>query len=64
MTKNNTKKIKITLIKSAIDHIAVQKATIKALGIHRLHESVVHADTPIIRGMINTIFHLVKVEEV
>jgi large subunit ribosomal protein L30 len=64
MTKKHTKQIKVTLTKSAIGHLAVQKATVKALGLRKLNQSVVHADTPVIRGMINTILHLVRVEQV
>jgi large subunit ribosomal protein L30 len=64
MTKKNANQTKITLIKSPVGHIAVQKATVKALGLHKMNRSVVHADTPIIRGMIKTVFHLDRVEEV
>ena len=40
-----------------------QKKTLSSLGFHRLNESVVHEDTNSIRGMINKVRHLVKVEE-
>jgi len=63
MTAKKTKQLKITLVRSTVGHLANQKATAKALGLRRPNHSVVHADTPIIRGMINRIFHLVKVEE-
>jgi len=63
MTAKKTKQLKITLVRSTVGHLAKQKATAKALGLRRPNHSVVHADTPIIRGMINRIFHLVKVEE-
>jgi large subunit ribosomal protein L30 len=63
MTKKKEKQIKITLIKSVIGQIAPQKATVKALGLHRLNHTVYHSDTPVIRGMINRIAHLVKVEK-
>jgi large subunit ribosomal protein L30 len=56
-------KISITLIKSGIGYEEDQKRTLKALGFHRLHESVVHEDSRAIRGMINKVRHLVKVEE-
>lgn len=59
-----SKKLKITQIKSAIGRHKNQKRTVRALGIHRMQQTVVHNDTPQIRGMINTIPHLVKVEEV
>ncbi|MCL2690563.1 MAG: 50S ribosomal protein L30 [Chitinispirillia bacterium] len=59
-----SKKIKITQVKSAIGRLANQKATIKALGIRKLNHSVVHEDSAVIRGMVNTVRHLVKVEDV
>jgi large subunit ribosomal protein L30 len=58
------KKLKITQTRSVIDRVERQKRTIKALGLGRPNYSVVKADTPQIRGMIKTVSHLVKVEEV
>jgi len=58
------KKIKITQIRSIIDQIEPQKKTMEALGLGRPNWSVVKNDTPQIRGMIQKVFHLVKVEEV
>ncbi len=58
------KKIKITQTRSIIDTLAKHKATIKALGLGRPNYSVVHTDTPQIRGMINAVRHMVKVEEI
>ncbi len=57
-------KIKITLTGSIIDQKENAKRTIKALGLGRPHYSVVKADTPQIRGMINAVRHLVRVEDV
>jgi large subunit ribosomal protein L30 len=57
-------KIKITQVVSQIDCLEVQKRTIKALGLGRPNYSVVKNDTVQIRGMINRVKHLVKVEEV
>lgn len=57
-------KLKITQVRSAIKRNIKQKRTIEALGIHRMHHSVVHTDNPAIRGMINRVSHLVKVEEI
>lgn len=54
--------IKITQIKSVIDRIEKQKKTIEALGLGRPNYSVVKKDTPQIRGMIEKVKHLVKVE--
>ena len=56
-------KLRITWIKSGIGYTEVQKKTLKALGFHRLNQSVVHQDCASIRGMINQVRHLVKVEE-
>ena len=55
-------KIKITQIKSAIKRQAHQKKTLVALGIHKLHQTVEHDDTPQILGMVNVVSHLVTVE--
>ena len=58
------KKIKITQVKSVVDHLENAKRTIKALGLGRPNYFVVKNDTRQIRGMINRVRHLVKVEEV
>ncbi|MGE5265484.1 MAG: 50S ribosomal protein L30 [Acidobacteriota bacterium] len=57
-------KLKITWVKSAIGYKKNQKATITALGLHKLGQVIEHQDTPQIRGMIFTVRHLVKWEEV
>jgi large subunit ribosomal protein L30 len=57
-------KISVTWIKSGIGYSVVQKRTLKALGFHKLNQSVIHEDSLAIRGMINKVKHLVKVEEV
>lgn len=56
-------KLKITQIRSAIRRDEKQKRTINALGLRRLHHSVVRPDNPQIRGMIHKVSHLVQVEE-
>ncbi len=56
-------KLHITLVKSSIGYASGQKKTLKALGFHRLHQTVVHSDSASIRGMINKVRHLVRVEE-
>ena len=56
-------KLRITLVKSGIGYEEDQKRTLKALGFHRLNQSVVHDDSRAIRGMINKVRHFVKVEE-
>ncbi len=55
-------KLRVTWIKSAIGYEASQRKTLRALGFHRLNQSVSHEDTRAIRGMINKVRHLVKVE--
>lgn len=57
-------KLKVTQVKSTIDRVFTQKRTITALGLGRINRSVVHNDTPEVRGMIKAVEHLVKVEEV
>ncbi len=64
MTQKKYPKIKITQIRSTIHRPENQKRTIEALGIRRMHYSVVHNATPQILGMANTVKHLVRVEEV
>jgi large subunit ribosomal protein L30 len=59
-----SKKLRITLVKSPIGYNKRQKGTVKALGLRKMHATVVHDDTPPIRGMVNKISHLVQVEEV
>ena len=58
------KKLKITQVVSRIDTLEKHKRTIKALGLGRPNYTVIQKDTPQIRGMINAVKHLVKVEEV
>lgn len=58
------KKLKITQTKSIIDRPKDQKLTIEALGLGRPNYFKIHNDTPQIRGMINKVSHLLKVEEI
>ena len=55
--------LKITWTKSGIGRPQNQRRIIKSLGLWRLHHTVVHQDSPTIRGMVNKVSHLVKVEE-
>jgi large subunit ribosomal protein L30 len=57
------KKLKITQTQSIIDRIEPQKRTIRALGLGRPNYTVIHEDSPQIRGMLQKVKHLVKVEE-
>jgi large subunit ribosomal protein L30 len=55
-------KLKLTQVRSIIDQPIGQKLTIKALGLGRPNWEKIHTDTPQIRGMINKVKHLLKVE--
>ena len=55
--------LRITWVKSGISYAEVQKKTLKALGFRRLNQSVIHKDCAPVRGMINRVRHLIKVEE-
>ena len=64
MAKKKLKKVKITQVRSLIRQKENQKRTMKALGLKRIRHSVVHEATPQIQGMIETVRHLVTVEEI
>ena len=57
------KMIKLTLVRSPIGYPEPQKATVRALGFHRLHQTVEHKDTPVLRGMIAKVIHMIQIEE-
>jgi large subunit ribosomal protein L30 len=57
-------KLKITWRKSSIGYPPNQRRTIRALGLRRLGQAVQHSDSPVVRGMIFKVRHLVEVEEV
>ncbi len=63
-TTTQPKKLRITYVKSAIGYSERHKATIRTLGLRRLHQSVIHEDTPTLRGMLAKVNHLVQIEEV
>lgn len=54
--------LKITLVRSPIGQTKRQKQTVQALGLRKMHQTVEQNDTPQIRGMIEKVHHLVKVE--
>ena len=56
--------IKVTYVKSSIGYNQRQKDTVRSLGLRRLGDSVVHADCPPIRGMVNAVQHLVTAEPI
>lgn len=55
--------IRVTLVRSPIGYTKDQRATARALGLRRLHQTVEHNDNPALRGMIQKIIHLVQIEE-
>jgi large subunit ribosomal protein L30 len=57
------KSLRVTLVKSPIGYSKDQKATVEALGLRRVHQIVEHNDSPAIRGMLNKVIHLIKIEE-
>lgn len=57
------KKIKITQVKSAVDRPIRQKRSLQALGLRKMHQTVEHEATPQILGIVDSISHLVEVEE-
>jgi large subunit ribosomal protein L30 len=57
------KTLRVTLVRSPIGNPAPQKATVRALGLRRLHQTVEHADTPALRGMLQKVIHLIRIEE-
>lgn len=69
MAKNETAKydtgktIQVKLVRSPIGYEQSQKDTVRALGLKRMHQTVEHNDTPVIRGMIYKVQHLVTVTE-
>lgn len=57
------KNIEITLTRSLIGRPKEQRETVKALGLRKMHQTVVKEDNAAIRGMINKVSHLVTVKE-
>jgi len=57
------KMIHVTLVRSPIGYTKDQKRTVLALGLHRMHQTVEHQDTPALRGMLTKVIHLLKIEE-
>ncbi|RMH71013.1 MAG: 50S ribosomal protein L30 [Gemmatimonadetes bacterium] len=56
--------LKVTQVKSVIGRHTKQKLTMQALGLRKINQTVLHHDTPQIRGMLDKVQHLVSVEEV
>jgi len=56
-------RIQVSLVRSLSGRPADQRATVRALGLTRMHSTVIHDDTPSIRGMVRKVRHLLRVEE-
>ncbi len=57
------RKLKVTLLRSRIGLLPKQERTLEALGLRRIRQQVIHRDSPEIRGMLNRVEHLVRIEE-
>lgn len=55
--------VRVTLVKSPIGFPEPQKRTVRALGLNKMHQTVEHVDTPALRGMLNSVIHLLQIEE-
>jgi large subunit ribosomal protein L30 len=63
MANDKAKTIKVTLVKSVFGQLKSHRATVRGLGLRRIRDTAVLADTPEVRGMIRASGHLLKVEE-
>jgi large subunit ribosomal protein L30 len=63
MAEPRAKILRITLVRSPIGYEKRQKATVRALGLRRMHQTVQLSDSPAVRGMVNSVRHLVRLEE-
>jgi large subunit ribosomal protein L30 len=62
MASKQSKKIKVTLVKSVIGTMESHRACVRGLGLRRMHHTVEVEDTPAVRGMINKVSYLLKWE--
>ncbi len=63
MTVEKQNKLTVTLVKSPIGYTQKQRRVVQALGLKKIGQSVERGDTPVIRGMINKVAHLIQVED-
>ena len=61
--KAEGKTIKYTLVRSPIGYPEPQKRTVRALGLRRMHQTVECEDTPVLRGMLAKVIHMIRIEE-
>lgn len=62
MADQPIKRVRVTLVKSAIGYSERHKKTVRALGLRRLNQTVEHDDNPTLRGMLSLVNHLVRIE--
>lgn len=63
MARKKSEKLVLTLVKSPIGYSKRQKATLRALGLRKLNQTVTHVDNEVLRGMIDKVSHLICVDE-
>ncbi len=59
----STRKIRLELVRSPIGGTESQRATVRALGLRKMHQVVEHSDSPVTRGMVHKVAHLVRILE-
>jgi large subunit ribosomal protein L30 len=62
--RTSEKTVRITLVRSPIGYSKRHKATVRALGLRRMHQTVEQVDSATLRGMLSLVSHLVEIEEV
>ena len=62
-TQTGAKSVRVTLVRSPIGYSKRHKATVRALGLRRMHQTVEHVDSPSLRGMLYMVNNLIVVEE-
>jgi large subunit ribosomal protein L30 len=62
-SSSSSTRLRVTLVRSPIGYSLRQKRTVRALGLRRMNQTVEHDDTPAVRGMLDSVSHLVRVEE-
>ena len=63
MAKKSSSKVRVTLVRSPNGTIGKHRETVRGLGLRRMHHTVELEDTPAVRGMINKVYYMVRVEE-
>lgn len=63
MPDDTPKRIRLELVRSPIGGTQRQRATVIALGLRKMHQVVEHSDSPVTRGMVKKVSHLVRIQE-